>query len=1193
MSRPALNPGLIVLHSNRLEPLKDVCLQWLAAHPLGPMENETFLVQSNGIAQWIQMAMATRDGSGHGIAFGVDTLLPARFQWQAYRSVLQATTTEPALPERSPYDQDALQWRLLGLLPGLIEDATFAPLAHFLAGDSDGRKAWQLATRLADLFDQYQVYRSDWLAAWADSEDHLVDARGQTVGLPAEQRWQPALWRALRRDMPTVWRNCDRGRIHQRFLRAAADLDPDHLPAGLPRRLVVFGMASLPQQMLDALAALARTAVQVLVCMVNPSRHYWGDLIEQRELLGQYRRQRRKQGRPEQLDATNLHLHAQPLLAAWGKQGRDALHMLDAHDDSGHYADLFPEGRIDLFEHPDTATLLGQLQDDILELRSVEESRQHWPAVDATEDAAVDDSIVFHVAHSPQREVEILHDQLLAAFAADPALQPRDVIVMVPDLIRYAPAIHAVFGASATEAAGQSPSRHIPYHIADRQRRHQAPLLLALERLLALPSLRLRSSEVLELLEVPALRQRFGITSADLPTLRQWIDEANIRWGLDAAHRGQLGLPSEPLHTWRFGLERMLTGYAVGAGDAAVDDWEDIAPLDAVSGLEAALVGPLYRFIATLAQLRQTLTEARSPGAWARQFQQLMERCFDPSDGEELRLLGQLLAARDQWLEECQRAGLDRDLPLAVAREGWLGRIDAAHLSQRFAGGAVTFATLQPMRAIPFTQVCLLGMNDDDFPRQAPRPDFDLMANPEQFRPGDRSRREDERYLFLEALLSARRRLYVSWTGRSVRDHSEQPPSVLVGQLRDHLAAGWQLAQGPQREGETSGQALLRALTTEHPLQPFAAAYFTAHEDSDDAASNLAHRRLFTHAREWQPPEITGGAAGPEPAASDLDAVLPPWLPVGPITLAHLSRFLRDPVAALFAHRLGIRFPDEEAALADDEPFAIAGGLEAWAERDALLTAAGRQLQQDPQQDPQTILAKLAARRQRTGHWPAGSLGQLIGEDLSEQAGHSLSGYRELLEQWPEAVTTAPAIQLQMTTGVGELGLEDVIDQLRGQGQHRARLILEPSRSRDRRQWRLPVLLRHWPAHLALQCLHPGSPSHVISHDGSVELPGLAATRARDLLAELMRAWLDGMQQVTPAEAELASLVMAARSRGDDPAQDRKVMEHFQALQQRAGAFARSFLALADVLGHPRFETTLDRLYRPLVDLLATAEQPA
>ena len=327
--------------------------------------------------------------------------------------------------------------------------------------------------------------------------------------------------------------------MHRRFLKATEQLEGQPCPRGLPRRLIIFGISSLPQQTLEALAALSRCC-QIVLCVHNPCQFYWADIIEHKDLLRANRyRQRRKTGMPEALDVLGtgdaddaLHLHAQPLLAAWGKQGRDYLRLLDEHDDSGNYQTLFEQQalRIDMFEPfngVDRDCLLSQLQDDIRELRPVAETQTHWPAL-----SSADDSMVFHIAHGPQREVEILHDQLLAAFSADPELRPRDIIVMVPDIDRYAPHIAAVFG--------QLPSddpRHIPYTLSDQASRHRLPLMIALEKLLRLPELRLSVSDLLDLLDVPALRQRFGLEERDLPVLERWMEGAGIRWGLNAKQR--------------------------------------------------------------------------------------------------------------------------------------------------------------------------------------------------------------------------------------------------------------------------------------------------------------------------------------------------------------------------------------------------------------------------------------------------------------------------------------------------------------------------------------------------------------------------------------------------------------------------------------------------------------------------------
>ncbi|MDB5858891.1 MAG: recC [Ramlibacter sp.] len=782
----------MVVHGNHPESLRALMVAWMDRHPLAPLENEVVLVQSNGVAQWLKLSLAAdRSDGGIGIAAALLTQLPSQFSWEAYRAVLG----RDAIPPASPFDKGQLVWRLMRLLPLLLAEDAFAPLRRFLERDTDARKLHQLALRIADLFDQYQVYRADWLAEWAAGHDYIDTSRKGRVLVPAEQVWQPRLWRALLKDVGPTGAATSRAEVHRRFLAAARA--GGARPAGLPRRVSVFGVSSLPQQGLEVLAALANWT-QVLLCVHNPCEHDWSHIVADQDLLRSSRiRQQRRPGPRGAAAEEALHLHAQPLLAAWGKQGRDFIRLLDAHDDRESYAPRFETigQRVDVFERNDGGTLLRQLQDDIRDLRPLAETRATWPAVDA----AADRSLAFHVAHGPQREVEVLHDQLLAAFTADPTLRPRDVIVMVPDIATHAAHIQAVFG-----LVERSDPRHIPFALADRGQRQHDPLLGALEKLLALPQSRLAVSDVLDLLEVPALRNRFGITEGQLPLLHRWIAAARIRWGLHAEHRHSLDLPAGmEQNSWAFGLRRMLLGYAVGAGEL----WDGIAPMDEIGGLDAALLGPLVRLLDALEAHWRLLADPAAPAAWGVRLRGLLHAFFQADDGsDEGFTLLRLEAALQEWQEACADAALEQPLPLAVVREHWMTRMEQGGLNQPFFAGGVTFASLMPMRAIPFRWIALLGMNDGDYPRSRVAMDFDLMG--QDYRPGDRSRREDDRYLFLEALLSAREHLHVSWVGRSIRDNEERPPSVLVAQLRDHLAAGWRL------EGdEDDPKALLHALT--------------------------------------------------------------------------------------------------------------------------------------------------------------------------------------------------------------------------------------------------------------------------------------------------------------------------------------------------------------------------------------------
>jgi exodeoxyribonuclease V gamma subunit len=1158
LSPTPLTPGFMVVHGNRLEDLRGLAVEWMRLHPLGPLENETILVQSNGIGQWLKLALAEDpDNGGAGIAAALDVMLPARFLWQAYRTVLtHVSNNEDAVPETSPFDKSRLVWRLLRLLPTLAEQDVFAPLAQFLEVDRDQRKHYQLAERLADLFDQYQVYRADWLDAWANGDDVLITARGETRPLEDHQRWQPALWRILREDVANTQGdaglNSSRAQVHRRFLKATEQLDGQACPPGLPRRLIIFGISSLPQQTLEALAALSRCC-QVVLCVHNPCQYYWADIIEHKDLLRASRyRQRRKTGMPEALDVLGtgdaddaLHLHAQPLLAAWGKQGRDYLRLLDEHDDTGHYQTLFEQQalRIDMFEpfSGERGCLLSQLQDDIRELRPVAETQTHWPALDPA-----DDSLVFHIAHGPQREVEILHDQLLAAFSADPALRPRDIIVMVPDIDRYAPHIDAVFG----QLQSDDP-RFIPYTLSDQASRHRLPMMIALEKLLRLPELRLSVSDLLDLLDVPALRQRFGLEERDLPVLERWMEGAGIRWGLNAKQRQTLELPGGlSQNTWAFGLRRLLLGYTVGEGDA----WQGIEPFDDIGGLEAGLAGPLATLLEKLEATWETFRQPTDAASWVERLRTLLETFFLTDDAQESVMLTKLENGLQQILESSREAQLEDPLPLSMVREHWLAQIDEHSLSQRFLAGAVNFATLMPMRAIPFKRVCLLGMNDGEYPRSQPPLDFDLMGS--DYRPGDRSRREDDRYLFLEALLSARDQLYISWVGRSQIDNTTLPPSVLVGQLRDHLAAGWRFEHDAP---------LLDALTTEHPLQPFSRAYF---QDGDDAG------RLFTYVHEWRGAHVWRDEHAPRaPQAAKAPLPKPENAPSS-LNLGQLGGFLREPVRTFFNTRLGVYFEQEAIAELDAEPFAL-DGLQNWQLQDRLI-AAQRHAVDNGEPRLEALDAQLE-RFQGQGVLAMGAFGERMRNALAEPMDDLFSAYQDALAQWPIALPAPEPVRVESADGIV---LEDWLNELRqNEAGDRCRLLLLSSslisQGSGRGQYRWTHLLRPWVAHLAGNLSGPMT-TQLLSKAGNIALDPIAADTARAHLDTQMAAWQAGLEAPLPLAPQAAFAWLTKLGTPEIAEEKGRESDAYAAAEGAydGGRFQTGEVAQSAYLGHqwPRFE---------------------
>lgn len=1108
-----IQPGFIVLQSNKLENLRRVTVEWLRRYPLNPLENEILLVQSNGISQWLKLALAADVDnadpldSGCGIAAAMDISLPGRFHWRAYRAVLGE------LPETSPFDKPLLSWRLLRLLPSLLHEPEFAALRNFLTDDRGQRKQFQLAQRLADLLDQYQIYRADWLNDWANGVNRITRSN-QPADVPAEQAWQAALWRRLLQDIPVQARHSGRAQVHQQFLDACHALNNINRPAGLPRRVVVFGLSSLPAQTLEVLAAISH-CTQVVMCVHNPCHHYWGDIVDPQQSLGlfkkPYRRQAARADFPvlkSDTDGTQLDelfVRGNPLLAAWGKQGRDYIRLLDEHDERSIYETLFQSAqlKIDVFDEPDEQHLLGQLQGDIFHLRSAEEARHAAanagcasavfasdPAITADPAISCDTSISFHIAHSAQREVEILQDHLLQLFNQDAALRPRDVLVMVPDINQFAPAVQAVFG-----RLDYQDKRYIPFTISDQGKRHQAPVFKALEMLLQLPSARLGVSELLDFLDIGAVQKAFGFSAEDKPLLHRWIEQAGIRWGLNATHRTSFGMSALDnnsaleQNTWHFGLRRMLLGYAIGKGrQGAASQWQDIEAFDEVGGLSAALVGKLAHL---LRQIEQTWTVMRKPATvtdWTLRLSLLLSQYFVADGDEDLLLVSRVEKMLRDWRDACTEASFTDELSIDVVREFVLEQLDVQPLTQRFLAGSVNFATLMPMRAIPFKHICLLGMNDGDYPRQVPSVDFDLMRH--DYRPGDRSRRDDDRYLFLEALLSARKSLYISWTGRSIRDNSERAPSVLVAQLRDYLAT-------------THNPALIKSLTRAYPLQPFSSRYF-------DAASEF-----YTYAAEWSQTEQT-------PRTPQTQTQQTTALNVRHIGLSDLEKLMRVPAEVFFEQSLGVMFASEDVTAEDHEVFAV-DGLANWSIQQQLIKDAVATIKGSPTDiNIADLLLTLMGKQQRSGNLPITPFADSYATKTLQRLRKPLQNFCNLLGDYPEK----QSLRVLLDSTDKQVSLSDQVSdgwQQPGKPEQRIRCVLLNSQlwdGKDGKQTSVKwhYLARLWPGHLAAQ-LHGPVTTHILGPDTDEELAPLDPQEAEQQLRSLIDLWQQNL--VSPLAASV------------------------------------------------------------------------
>ena len=570
---------------------------------------------------------------------------------------------------------------------------------------------------------------------------------------PAE-RWQKALWHDITAQIGTQ----HRGALWQKVINQLLDADENFYATKLPERVIVFGINTMPPLFLAFLHGLSKHC-QLHLFLLNPSQDYWADIPTKRARL--------KQEPQEQYDS-------HPLLSSLGQQGREFQALLLEQN-------LTVKFELDDFESIENATtILNFLQNDLLN----NEATKHT--------LKLDNSIQIHACHSRMREVEVLKNQLIHALEQDKTLELRDIVVMAPDIQNYEPFISAVF-------------HDIHHTIADRSLRLSNHALDIFIRFLHLSQSRFGWQSVLDLLAEPMVYTHFDLSETDLALIRHWVLETQVRWGKSGEHKAELDLPNLDENTWQAMLNRLFIGYAVGDVGEFV---HDILPYPHLEGSSALALGGLHDFLQLLFNASDNFKTAQSLNSW--------RLClFDYADV----LLANVNAIDRQQVNELldelpdQLTHLSDDSVALQVIISWLeSRVEERKSSNGFLRGQLTFCSMLPMRSIPFKIIALLGMNDGEFPKIDRQPTFDLIA--QHFRKGDRSRRNDDRYQFLEILLSTREKLILTYVGQSQNHNEKIPPSVIISELLDILLESYRVEN----------------LTVFHPLHGFSRRYFDGSE---------------------------------------------------------------------------------------------------------------------------------------------------------------------------------------------------------------------------------------------------------------------------------------------------------------------------------------------------------------------------
>ena len=847
---------MFILHSsNKTENLLVHLTAIIENIPLSkPLDKEIFLIQSQGMERWLSQQLAS-----HFAVWGnYEFLFPGKF----FSSI--AKNIDGQLSD-DIFDREVMLWRFELLLRHLDDDI-LKSLQNYINGENSELKRFQLASQLAQVFDQYQMMRPDMLDLWQN---------GKLLYHSEIEHWQRALWQEILQYTGSK----HRGLLWQDVINKLNHANEAELSNQLPDRVFVFGLNTIPPLFLDFLQGLSRHS-DIHLFLLNPAQVYWADLVNKKHQI-----------------ATDI-VNAHPLLTTLGQQGREFQQMLLEQACFSYEPDSF--------ELTEASNNLQQLQNDILNNKLSTQSSENIREKDS--------SLSIHSCHSRMREVEVLKNQLLLSLEQDPKLELRDIVVMTPDIQLYAPFISAVFN-------------NIQHTIADRSLRLSNTALDAFIRFLKLSQSRFGWQSVMDLFEQPNVYRKFSLSEADLDLIKHWVTETHVRWGKSAEHKKELGLPALNENTWQATLDRLLMGYAIGSEECFIDN---ILPYPEIEGSSALILGNFNDFIQLLFKASKELKKPYTLEKWSKQLYFYADQLIFAESGTEQIERQQLNELLEQLADYTQIHSEDISLDVIVA---WLeNRMSEQKSSTGFLRGQLTFCSMLPMRSIPFKVIALMGLNEGEFPKIDRHPSFDLIG--QNFRNGDRSRRADDRYQFLEILLSARQQLIITYIGQSNHGDNVIPPSVIISELLDVLENDYQLTQ----------------LITKHPLQSFSQQYFIE-ESEHFSFSEVDYQTAVTlqsespNAEKWWQGSI----------AIDKSEI---------IDIHDLFAFYRHPQQYFLQQQLGIKFTGLSEEIEEREPFSN-DGLEAYAINQEWITNLFN--------DQLCSLKKLKAQ----GRWTSGSAGEL------------------------------------------------------------------------------------------------------------------------------------------------------------------------------------------------------------------------
>lgn len=840
-----INPTTMSLYtSNSLKTLAQELACQMIERPLnGIFKPEIIVVQTPGIKRWLSFELADILDVSANLQF----ITPNEVLTKVFSSLLDNC-------QNSIFDQQALVWAVMRILKSdFINRAEFSYLKKYI--EDNDQKLYQLSQRIADLFDQYQMYRPELIYIWE---------RGSLLYKTEAEIWQKLLWQQLL----SIYGRTHRLAITEQLVTKLASLPPDSIKA-MVERVWVFGVSTLSHYHLELLFEVGRK-VAVKMFLLNPCKYYWGDINSKREQVWLRRRSKGKDTK------TDLHLETgNRLLASLGKLGRSFISELFQFEMLEHF---------DIFSEKKPKTLLSNIQNDILNLTNPQKKYM------AVEHAS---SITINSCHSPLREVEVLYDYLLSCFDNDRKLKPADITVMVTDIEAYAPYIDAVFKAG---------DHRISYSLADISYKKESTVADVFLAILSLEKTRYQAPDILALLSYAPIQKKFRIMDADLKILTDWVSKTNIAWGKDGESKEGYGLPPSQENTWQAGIKRMLLGYAMLDDGGSL--YEGVLPFSEIEGSGSELLGKFIDFIEKLFEIVDSFDVKQDIASWIIVLKRIIE-AFIVEDDDSARDVEYIYSAINSLLEHSQASGFDEGIGFKVIKKYFEEYLSFQSSGLGLIAGGVTFCSMVSMRGVPAKVIAVLGMSDSAFPRKSFATSFDLMQVAPK--PLDRVLRDGDRYLFLEALISAQERFYVSYIGQDIQDNTVLQPSILVSELLDYIKQSYY----------NDGKDILETVFQKQPLQSFSKAYFQPN-------TNLFTYYQLSYKENKELLESVPNIKNIQKKQQELRALSSELDPrFYDISIDDLVHFFKNPAKYFLKNRLGVTFKDQKINIESKELFEL------------------------------------------------------------------------------------------------------------------------------------------------------------------------------------------------------------------------------------------------------------------------------